>query len=264
MAPTNSRTNAPANGDNDRWQNTLAELDRRTVVEAAPPHKLNKFLEWKYAKRIIETGLIPLLSPENWPDENDRAVMAHYAQLRRQTTPDFTVLASCFLCGPETVYHWKSFAEKEEDVCCIEFEAKKFIDRLIPPTGEFLKGKVKYRPWAQLSKKVKWQNQEDEVIENLPFFKRWPFRCEDEYRVVWGGDQGSAQGGIHINVQDVITKVNLSPKLPKQEFEARKQALGRRPGIEILHSTLNHNKDWMEAIQNIGTSQRSKSKASVS
>jgi hypothetical protein len=59
----------------------------------------------------------------------------------------------------------------------------------------------------------------DDCIETLPFLKRWPYRFEKEFRVIWEGDTDGPKIGIDLKM---IKRITISQLMPKPFFKRSK------------------------------------------
>lgn len=79
----------------------------------------------------------------------------------------------CFSERDETIHHWTAFSSGSSG-CCIEFDRESLLDDVNKIDG-IRSGTVKY-------KKIKDVKDATIKISDIPFTKRWPYRCEEEYR----------------------------------------------------------------------------------
>ena len=129
--------------------------------------------------------------PKFWDDKNDTELLEIYRtrskDKAKQSKPAKKVLALCFLRQHETIHHWKTFANGICG-CCIEFDKAKFIKLLTTHknSGEKVRfGSVVYKRLKDVDDEV---GTIDDCDEMLPFTKRWPYRFEKEFRVIWEGN----------------------------------------------------------------------------
>ena len=88
---------------------------------------------------------------------------------------------------------------------------------------ELKHGLVRYRKVNEL---------DDEAIEvdKMPFTKRWPYRCEDEFRVIWQGKCKDAFFEVPIDLK-LIRKITLNQRMPHNNLGRRDY---RRPKNVML------------------------------
>jgi hypothetical protein len=103
----------------------------------------------------------------------------------------------------------------------------------------------------------------DDCVEMLPFIKRWPYRFENEFRVIWEGDKDRHEVKID-NIETIITKITISQTMSSARFEKIKEKLGDiKLGdnklrdiatIKINRSTVYRNEnEWIDVFkQNFG------------
>jgi len=113
---------------------------------------------------------LTLLDPKLWEDKNDSEIILTYKEKNKVQN----LFALCFSCNDETIHHWKTFSNGPSG-CVIEFDAQRLFT-IVEKIPGLRHGKVKYKKLAQIERR-------SVSLENLPFTKRWPYRCEEEYRI---------------------------------------------------------------------------------
>ena len=202
--------------------------------------KLNRFTTLPFLIELLETKKIALLSPNTWADHNDTDILLEYKSKRNIAG----LLALCFTDQSETIHHWTAFSSSESG-CCIEFKKKSLLEILAKDK------RIKYR-------KVNYPtipNGGKVDIEDIPFTKRYPYSCEQEYRIIIELDKDALVHHIQIPL-DTISKITLGPRLPTSTFNAIKKVLESLIGevrIEINHSTLFKNDDWIDGFKKRST-----------
>ncbi|MEN5435772.1 hypothetical protein ABE545_19205 [Sphingobacterium faecium] len=88
--------------------------------------------------------------------------------------------------------------------------------------------------------------------EEIPFTKRWPYRCEEEYRIiVENNDDNLSLFEIEVPLS-IINKITISQQMPKQIYETIKANLNKVEGHEskrINRSTLYENARWLRKFK---------------
>ncbi len=192
---------------------------------------------------MLERRSITLLSPESWADRNDREVMLDYKERRNLTC----LLAACFSKGDETIHHWSAFAPGSSG-CRIDFHQPALVSS-IPNQAGFRHGEVVYR-------KINMLRKGDLSNKQRPFIKRWPYRIEEEYRIIFESSDPAMTGQRELNVpisMDGIRSITLSQDIPETVFKSIKTQLGASLGKRISRSTLFENPIWIKKFKS-GTS----------
>jgi hypothetical protein len=199
---------------------------------------LNRYTSLPVLLDILRRKTITLLDPQSWEDRNDSFCIEKYKNRKKYTT----VLGLCFSAARETFHHWKVFSSGVSGVC-IEFDKTKLL-RSLPRQKGFRHGPVEY--WTL--RKLEGQSV---ALETVPFLKRWAYRDEKEYRIIYENSQEELQTmEITIGI-DCIRKVTLSPWLPKSVYETVSDVIRLLPGcrsVSINRSTLIENSRWKKAI----------------
>lgn len=206
-------------------------------------HKLNRFTTLPVLLDLLQRKKLVLLDPDKWDDRNDAEILLEYK--RRMGLGK--LFALCFSHGDETVHHWKTFSDGSSG-CCIEFDARK-LGCIFERTRNLRYGKVEYRKLSEVER-------EPIRTERIPFVKRWPYRCEDEFRIIWEGEHEGDCFEIDIPI-DSINRITISQRMPQRIFDSIKEYLMdgfADPESRISRSTLYQNKRWINSFKNSETS----------
>ncbi len=187
---------------------------------------------------MLKRRRLVLLEPTSWEDKNDSEIMAEYK--RRKGVK--RLFALCFSHGDETIHHWKAFADGTSG-CCIEFDMREF-KALMRKHPDVRHGPVNYKTLQEIR---------DRSIrtKDIPFTKRWPYRCEDEYRIIWEGDCSDTFYEIEFDLR-MINKITISQRMPKQVYATIKEYLREvfdDPEKKINRSTLFENRVWINKFK---------------
>lgn len=197
------------------------------------PERLSRFttlpvlLDFLYRKKLV------LLNPNTWEDRNDTQVILAY----KEKAGIDKLFALCFTHGNETIHHWKTYSAGPSG-CCIEFDAEKLIS-IFNANKNIRHGKVKY-------KKINEVGPHSFTVKEMPFIKRFPYECEQEYRVIWQGKTTAPHFEIDVPLE-AVNKITISQQMPDQVFESIKTHLKKESDrdIRISRSTLFENKTWI-------------------
>lgn len=201
--------------------------------------RLNRYTTLPVLLDLLQRRKITLLNPELWEDKNDSEIILEYK--RRKNIKK--LFAICFSLGDETVHHWKTFSNGVSG-CCIEFDAQgllRIIDK-IPGTKH---GEIEY-------KKLNEVERDRVPLNRIPFTKRWPYRCEEEYRVILETDTNDDFFDINIPLE-IITRITISQQMPDQIYQTIKgylTGIKENPYSKINKSTLYVNKRWIASFTN--------------
>lgn len=201
-----------------------------------PRHKvLSRYTTLPVLLDIIERKCLTLLSPEAWLDRNDQEVMLDYRRRRNLTC----LLALCFSLGEETVHHWNAFANGSAG-CRIDFHLPALLDAIARQNG-CRHGKVSYRKITKLRVR-------DLSAKRRPFLKRWPYRIEQEYRIIFESRSPADSDRVELNVpimMNCIRSITVGQSMPESVFDSMKKQLGPKLNKRISRSTLFQNKVWI-------------------
>lgn len=203
-------------------------------------NRLNRFTTLPVLLDILQRKKLTLLDPKLWDDKNDAEVILAYKSKRRIKN----LFALCFSIGDETVHHWKAFANGPSG-CNIEFDSDKLF-AVIDQVPQLRHGKVNYKKLSDVERK-------DSIIQlnEMPFTKRWPYRCEQEYRIIVESDREETFFEIEIPLE-IIRRVTISQQMPKQVYSTIKEhlkTLKGNPEGRINRSTLYQNDRWISRFE---------------
>ena len=201
------------------------------------PIRLMRYTTLPVLLDFLERKKLVLLDPKNWDDRNDSEVILGYKEKKGIKN----LFALCFSYGPETIHHWKTFANGSSG-CRIEFNAEKLMT-IFEKEG-LMHGKVDYR-------KISDVKSESFELDHMPFIKRAPYACESEYRVLWEGDTKDKVYEIDVPL-DAINKITISQQMPEQIFKTIKVLLKEAftdPGKRISQNTIYENTIWINKFK---------------
>ena len=84
-------------------------------------------------------------------------------------------------------------------------------------------------------------------LKQMPFIKRFPYKIEKEYRVIWEGKGNDKPIEIEIPLE-IIERITISGKMPSNVFETIKTLIESKLDsrkIKIYRSTIYENKKWI-------------------
>lgn len=203
-----------------------------------PSRKLNRYTTLPVLLDLLRRKKIVLLDPSTWEDRNDAEIILDYK--KRRKIPK--LFAICFGIGDETVHHWKTYAYGISG-CCIEFDEKRLLTSFQD---------IKEVRWDNITyKKINEVGKNTIELNCMPFVKRWPYRCENEFRILWEGETSRKTIDIRIDLNS-INKITLSQKLPEDVSTSIKELLHNEikdPSRKINRSTLYENRRWINAFK---------------
>ena len=199
---------------------------------------LNRYTTLPVLLDLLQRKKLVLLNPNLWEDRNDAEIILSYQ--RRKGVK--SIMSLCFSQGDETVHHWKTFANGTSG-CCIEFN-KTHLDKILKKIPGLKFGPVNYRRLADIQKN-------HVPLDVIPFVKRWAYRVEEEYRLIYETDQDIKFFEIDIPLS-IINRITISQHMPQQIFETIKKYLkdsSGDPKSKVYKSTLYENSNWINAFK---------------
>jgi hypothetical protein len=185
--------------------------------------------------QILTSRELTLLDPSSWEDRND----SHYLALYKKKRALKTLLVLCFTQAAETFHHWKIYAGHPGGACIV-FRTDAILAAANQHAG-FRFQEVKYRRYAE-------QREYKEDVAQFPFVKRFAYRGEEEFRIVYESKSANRKKGVLPIDVSSIEKIILSPWLPSQLLKSVSSVIHRIPNCEhvkVIRSTVIASKRWM-------------------
>lgn len=208
---------------------------RRTSA-STPPLLLRRYTDLTSVIDLLTHKRLTLLDPASWDDKND----SYFIDLYRARSDYRSVLALCLSTVGETYHHWKVFCGHASGIC-IAFHRNPLLN-VIDSTEGVRHGKVKYMRLEEIA-------AAPPALKRLPFIKRYAFRHELEYRLIYESWTDTAPTHAIPIPLTTIEGIVLSPWMPAPLLEATRAALNAIPGCEtvrITRSELISNSLWMQ------------------
>jgi len=204
------------------------------------PLPLKHFTSRANLLSILESQSLRLSSTDNWIDKNDAASVAAY----KRVTGAGDVRVLCLAQGREMVHHWFTYAPN--DGCCIMLNAEKLLAQF-DGQASFLHGHVTYFSRQDISAKM----LRELPCEKLPFIKRRPYECEQEYRVIWSAAAPPQNSAPAISIKGCIENVTLAPGFPGHEAQSLIDLLRDRYALQTNRSRILNREDWTSLFDNL-------------
>ena len=202
--------------------------------------KLNRFTTLPILLDLLQRKKLTLLDPKLWEDKNDTEIIFEYKKKKGIKN----LFAICLSYGDETIHHWKTYSNGSSG-CLIEFDTKRLFS-ILDKVPNLTHRKVKYKKLLDVERK----NTSIEV-NDIPFTKRWPYRCEDEYRIIVSSEKDEPFFDIDIDLS-VIKRITISQQMPDKIYQTIKEYLKDlrgNPDSRINRSTLYENKRWINTFK---------------
>lgn len=198
------------------------------------------------AIHLLKNREITLLDPMKWDDSNDVFFMKEY----RKRMEAKTLLAICFVQGGETYHHWKLFSDGPHGVS-IDFEEDKLLSAF-DEDNKIRHDPVEYKSIEEMEKSLK---ELPLNVSELPFLKRYPYRGEKEYRVIYVDTEEHLESKSYEIKLDWIKLIRLSPWMPKPLVKSVTETLksiSGCSGLKILQSTVTDSRRWKKIAEEAG------------
>jgi hypothetical protein len=194
---------------------------------------LRRYTDLTAAIDLLARKSLTLLDPATWDDRNDSYFLRYY----KENSVNRSVLALCLSTVGETYHHWRVFCPHPSGVC-IEFNRSRLLEALIEVPG-FRHRHVEYMTLEKIA-------AAKQPLDLLPFIKRYAFRHEEEYRLIYETAEVKATHSLSIPI-GAIEGITLSPWMPQPLLESVRHALQAIKGcdaIRVTRSELISNQLW--------------------
>ena len=122
-----------------------------------------------------------------------------------------------FTKGGDTIHHWNTFANGPAG-CRIIFKAEPLLNAVNKAKG-VRSGIVEYIKINELKRYSK-------VTNTWPFIKRWPYSCEDEFRIIYESNNPRDCNKMELKFSiklEWIDSIMINQSVPKNVFESIKE-----------------------------------------
>jgi hypothetical protein len=177
-----------------------------------------------------------LLDPKSWEDTNDSYYLGVYKEKQNLKT----LLALCLAETNETFHHWKVFSGNISGVC-VEFDKEKLISHF-KGIDTVIIDKVDYKKISEL------QSCPPE-LPKLPFYKRHPYRDEEELRIIYYSKEEEINSKSFAIDLSCIKQILLSYLLSDELRDSLIDVIHGLEGCErltVIRTSLIDNKKWKE------------------
>lgn len=183
---------------------------------------------------MLTNGELTLLEPATWDDKNDSYFIEQYKEKRNLNS----VLALCFTRAAETYHHWRVFSNGASGVCIC------FREAILKRNASKVHG-LRIKPVEYLT--IEEVRKKNVSAARLPFVKRYPFKAEQEVRMLWESQKEQRSSlGVPFD-SEAIVRITLSPWLHPSLVEPIRSVLRELPEChryKIYRSTLVGNAEW--------------------
>ena len=201
---------------------------------ASKSQDLRRYTDLTAVFSLLAGRKLTLRDTENWDDANDRYFLDLYKRSKRLKS----VLAVCFVQASERYHFWQVFAPGRSGVRIL-FN-RELLFRALSVRPDVRMQPVRYLLLDQ-ARKVE--------IDQFPFVKRYGFKDEREFRVIYESSDLSKNFDIPIPLR-CIESIKLNPWLHPDLFYYVEKVIKSIKGCSSLvveQSRLINNETWQHA-----------------
>ena len=202
---------------------------------------LNRYTHLAATIYLLCAKKITLLDPSTWDDKNDAFFLDQYKTSEKART----VLALCFTQGSERYHYWRAFSNGTDGVC-VHFDKDALLSAF--------QDDAKIRSEPVRYEQVKRIGALQLKIDELPFVKRWPYKDEQEFRILYRDKKSHVESREYNIDIGCIRKITLSPWMPRILKESVRQtlcAIDDCSNLQIAQSTLIENETWKKVASKL-------------
>ena len=204
------------------------------------PEQLNRYTDLAALLDILTHKRLVLLDPNFWDDKND----VHFMSTYKAKANINTLLALCFTSKYETYHHWSVFAQGNSGIC-IRFKRDKLIAHLQAVDG------VRFSDVSY--KEIRSLTESSFSISDIPFLKRYPYRDEKEFRVIYESNNNLTVKEVPFSL-DAIDRIVLSPWLPEPLVKTVRSTINSIKDcadLKVYRTTLLSNDVWRKKVEQL-------------
>lgn len=194
--------------------------------------KLLRYTNLPQVLHILRTSSLTLVNPSRWEDKNDSHYMGRYKSRKNLKS----LLALCFAQGEEAFHCWRTFTHGT-DGACVVFGQEELSEAFGSET-KILSGPVKY---------VGQKDHRAWEVDELPFRKRWVYRGESEFRIIYSDSVEEADArDFEIDLRSV-NRIILNPWIPASVVPsviASMKAINGCESIKVRQSSSLDSEPW--------------------
>lgn len=190
---------------------------------------------------FLQNNRIILRGPSRWEDKNDICLLSRFVIENRCKS----VLIKCFSKAEETYLMWKAHQFDDGIRVCIEFDDTRLLEMI--HSNDVRIGSVDYKTIEQFRTGVFQLSQ-------LPFIKRYPYRGENEFRIIYLSREKRAFERAFPIGKNCITKVIINPWIKDDDFIIQKNMIKNIPGcreLKVIKSKVLSSPSWIETVDNL-------------
>ena len=184
---------------------------------------------------------LALVNPGTWPDQNDTALIKRYQVARKLKG----VFALCLTQAAETAHHWSAFAPGTDGVR-IELYRDRLEEAVSACPGVVCRNVV--------YQEIRSFGSGDITADDLPFIKRYPYRGEEEVRLLYASATDDLDFYPVPLPIECVKRITLGATLPSPLVDAVAETIRNIPGCEALpvhRTTLLRNQRWINSANGV-------------
>jgi len=194
-------------------------------------------MPYKYLDDLVNNKRLALLNPEKWEDKNDSLAIRLY----KEKMGIKHLLVACFTQTSETYHHWRIYGQDKGVRVVFNREA------LLKETGKKKKDGYLGEPINYI--KLKDFKKEVSNLSQIPFIKRWPYRHEREFRIIWCGNRLKGDIKYLSLPEQAIEKIVISPWMSDETRGKIYNICG--PRVEVRRTSILKNIGWLYNIRQL-------------
>lgn len=199
--------------------------------------RLYRYTKHQYALEMIRTKEIVIPEPRGWDDVNDLEGLLQYQRIVGLV--GLGVL--CMTSEPDTYHHWKLYAHGQEGIALV-FDRKKMREWARTHRGTRLQS-IRY---------VRMQDLKDLDVSltRLPYLKRWGYRSEREWRLLYEADVSSQLFKLPFP-SEALSRIVINPWANIDEYAEMKdeyESILDRRVVRVTRTELVNSQTWRVLI----------------
>jgi len=210
------------------------------------PKRLHRYTSIKNLMELIKLNKLTLVNPEkwlslSWSDKNDALNLQLYEKQKKTN-----IYALCFTQEEESHFYWDSVGGGSVE-CRITFDGQMLIEKLNNSGVRW--GLINYFKIPELKKVIQDKKLQ---LNDVPFVKRWPYRQEKEFRIIWEGKKQKDSIKIITVDHDAVKSIAINDRISDEKFNAIKEEIKSIKNFKpdrLSRVTVHQNSLWLKYLQ---------------
>jgi hypothetical protein len=222
-------------------------LNKKRLEEIAKRHPvIYRYVPIDRMLQLLQKKQMAFISPRKWSDPFDNFLFRVLNKAEMDGSFLDSICVLCFTLNPHSQAYWQNYAS-DTWAARLQIRTHEFLECLLEANENVWLGRVKYIAESALRARLKNKRGLKSALTDkspnrvfIDFFhlKRWPFKYEDEIRIMLHCQKvKDGVKKIDVDAPKIIKSIRLDPRMSIEEAIVLKEYIGKF-GIEVTKSQL--------------------------